>query len=291
MRSNINGKVFVISIALVMALSFTIVLSHSSANADKKVYEGNGIIPLTAPHFVGMAYAMEATGGDAFPESEAGISAYTDVGKTIDLKYARDAFRTIEYETDEYIIGSVSLPDYPETEDVHAYVHINGWVLTYYLKEEQAAKIIDWADYDTDEKITATKLEDGIIIVCDSAGVPTGDIKYYDFRHPNANKLMIVADALWGGGEDTFRLKLPSDFVFYERSYSHCSKGNDYTSGMYLDEKDISVIGPGTNYGLLSPAQLSLDVFHTIKITATYSNSYHHSSPAFGAIVLIYHEA
>ena len=293
MRSNIRGKMFVISIALVVTLSFTIMLSQSSANTDKKMIDGgNGIIPLTAPHFIGMAYAIEATGGNAFPENEAGISAYTDVGRTIDLKYARDAFRTIEYETDEYIIGSVSLPGYPETDDVHAYVHKDGWVVTYYLKEEPAAKIIDWVDYDTDEDMTGTKLEDGIIIVCDSAGVPTGDIKYYDFRHPNANKLMIVADALWNSGEDTFRLKLPSDFVFYERSYSHCSKGNDYTSGMYLDEKEISVIVPGTNYDLLSPAQLSLDVFHTIKITATARSDHrYYSYPAFGAIVLIYQEA
>jgi hypothetical protein len=31
------------------------------------------------------------------------------------------------------------------------------------------------------KKITGTKLEDGVSVVCNAAGVPIRDIKYYDF--------------------------------------------------------------------------------------------------------------
>lgn len=256
---------------------------------------GRGVISLVAPPFVEVAGAAEAAGGGSsggaasregttFLEEEAGISAYTNVGETIDLEKAKTAFRTIEYETDEYIIGSVPLPDYPETEDVHAYVHKDGWIVTYYLKEEPAAKILDWKDYSKDKKITGSKLEDGMAVVCNAAGVPMRDIKYYDFRYANADKLMIVADALWEpyrGYADAFNIKLPIDFIFYERSFSHHGG-----SKMYIDEKEISDIGyDETNYGLLSPTQLSLDEFHTVKIVQGTND------PAFDAIVLIYREA
>ena len=288
-------KVLAISIALVIASS---VAMYSLEREGSGLSGGGGkdVISLMPPPFIGVAGAAEEIGGGGaapragttFLEEEAGISAYTNVGETIDLEKAKTAFRTIEYETDEYIIGSVSLPDYPETEDVHAYVHKDGWIVAYYLKEEPAAKIIDWEDYGTDEKITGTKLEDGISVVCNAAGVPMRNIKYYDFRYPNADKLMVVADALWSRGTDTFKLKLPSDFVFYERSFSH--RWGDYSyswyhSYMYIDDEQISKSEgkSGTNYGLLSPTQLSLDEFHTIKIDG--------DAPAFGAIVLIYREA
>jgi hypothetical protein len=74
---------------------------------------------------------------------------------------------------------------------------------------------------------------------------------------------------------------------FYERSFSHYFDGGGYgaNSRMYIDEDEISYIGSGggTKYGLLSPMQLSLGIFHTIKISG--------GSNSFDAIVLIYREA
>ncbi|MEA3417340.1 MAG: hypothetical protein U9R02_14570, partial [Thermodesulfobacteriota bacterium] len=220
-----------LAILFAIAMVASGVAMCSSAPTDIK----NGIsqcserssISLVPPSFIGLASATEAMGngvsatsraGTSFLEEEAGISAYTNVGEEINLERAKSAYRTIEYETDEYIIGSVPLPDYAETEDVHAYVHKDGWVVTYYLKGEPVAKIVDWEDYSTDERITGTKLEDGVGVVCNAAGVPIRDLKYYDFRYANADKMMIVADAQWTEGTDTFKLKLPSDFVFYEKS-------------------------------------------------------------------------
>ena len=298
-RRKFSVKVLALSVAIIIVASSAAV--YSATNVEKGMAEGGGgdTFSLVAPPFIEVAGAAEveggrvATAGTSYLEDEAGISAYTYVEETIDLEDAKTAFRTIEHETEEYIIGSVSLPDYAETEDVHAYVHTDGWVVAYYLEAESASKIVDWEDYSTAEIITGTKLEDGVSVVCNAAGVPIIYLKYYDFRYPNADKLMIVADALWASaGPDTFNIKLPSDFVFYERSFSHYFSGcYADVSRMYIDDDEISFIGSdgGTNYGLLSPTKLSVDTFHTIKIIG--QGTPYSDGDVFGAIALIYREA
>jgi hypothetical protein len=293
-------KVLVFSAVLLIVASSVSVFSVAILGTEDKELTaagGKGFIPLEMPLFVAVAEGSEVSGmraGTNFLDAEAGISAYTNVGEGIDLEKAKAAFRTIEYETDEYIIGSVPLPDYPEYEDVHAYVHKDGWVVTYYLKDKPVGKIIDWKDYSTDEKIIGTKLEDGLSVACNAAGVPIRNIKYYDFRYPNADKLMIVADAQWTEGTDTFKIKLPSDFVFYDRSYSHYA----YDSGgstLKIDGNVVSSLGDCNDYsrwqsGQLSPTQLSLDDFHTVSLwhSEYYSSTKGH---ACAAIALIYREA
>jgi hypothetical protein len=294
-------KVLAFSAVLLIAASSVSVFSVADLGTEEKGMtsdDGKGIIPLEMPLFIAVAEGSEVSGmraGTNFLDAEAGISAYTNVGEEIDLEKAKAAFRTIEYETDEYIIGSVPLPDYPEYEDVHAYVHKDGWVVTYYLKDKPVGKIIDWKDYSTDEKIIGTKLEDGLSVACNAAGVPIRNIKYYDFRYPNADKLMIVADAQWTEGTDTFNIKLPGDFVFYDRSYSHYA----YDSGgstMEIDGNEISslVKCPDSSLwqsGQLSPTQLSLDGFHTVSLRHVESSTYGYRGHACAAIALIYREA
>ncbi|MCK4364438.1 MAG: hypothetical protein KAW45_00120 [Thermoplasmatales archaeon] len=286
-KGKIIGKIFAISIAFIVVGS-CLALYLSMNGLETNNLEDYEITTITSLSPLPIVSGID---GNTFLEDEAGISAYTNVEGEINLGLAKTAFRTIEYETNEYIIGSIPLPDYSETEDVHCYVHKDGWVVSYYLKEEPAAKIVDWENYGTDEQITGTKLEQSIVVVCDAAGVIKGEVQYYDYRYPNANKLMIVAEALWESTEtDTFDIILPDDFVFYERSYSHC---NRYTSSssysrMYIDEEEISrIYGSETNYDLLSPSKLSPDVSHSIKTT-----SYHcyNEMGVFSAIVLVYQE-
>jgi len=275
-------KAATILLAAVMMVSFVLL----SLPASKKI-EGqksnDSAIALVKPLFMSNVSAVD--NGTNFLQQEAGISVYTNSGQTIDINTVKSIFRTIEYQTTDYVIGSVALPNYPETEDVHVYVHKSGWIVAYYLREEPAAKIVDWNNYGTDEKIKGTKLEDGLGIVCSIAGVPIGNPQYYDFKYPNANKLMIVVDAAWEVNEtDTFNIKLPSSFTFYEYSYSHCHRNDAGPSDMYLDENEIDHIGGyGTHYGLLSAAQLPANIFHTVKVNHWYG-------PSFDAIVLIYSE-
>jgi len=224
------------------------------------------------------AFAQDT--GVNFLEQEAGISAWMNVGKSIDLVKAKTAFKTIEKDTNEYINGSITLPGYTETEDIHAFVHKDGWVVAYYMKTDPAAKIVDWNNYKIDNKIKGTKLENCIIIVCTAISTATKDIKYYDFRNPDANKMMIMT-----AKDKKMRIKLPIEYVFYERSYSILSYVNSW-GRIKIDEKPIgaSVAAGGGNvyyiYSSLSPDQIPPDVFHTVSLELVY-----------GAVVLIYRES
>jgi hypothetical protein len=67
---------------------------------------------------------------------------------SITINSVASLFRTIEVSTTDYIIGSIPVPNYPETEDAHAYIHKDGWMLAYYLKVDPVGKIVDWQSYD-----------------------------------------------------------------------------------------------------------------------------------------------
>lgn len=276
-------SVLVLLCALVIVLILWPGRSHNGKNSS-----GMGI-SLISP-----AFAQERNAD--FLEREAGMSAYTNVGRSIDLAKAKLAFRTIERETNDYVIGSVALSGYAETEDVHVYVHKDGWIVAYYLKAEPTSKIVDWNGY-SGGKITKTKLDIALLFVCSTAEVGMKDVKYYDFRYPDANRLMIVAEAMWNDKQEaleTFKIKLPSDFNFHERSFSHYSKrssgGYDHPSIMYINEKQISIITRNyqsiTNYGFLSQTLLPFDTFHVIKIYSLMSDN-----TSYGAIVLVYQES
>jgi len=285
-------KIIVASLVVVAAISCAALFLPVSHDIGAKC-EANNMLSLIKPAFV-----SAAAEGTNFLEEEAGISAYTNVGQTIDLDKAKTGFRTIEYETSQYIIGSVALPGYTETEDVHCYVHKDGWVLTYYLKAEPAAKIVDWNSYEG-AAIGSTKLENGMVVVCDTAGVPFIEAEYYDFRYPDAANLMIAADALFKDTEeDIFTLKIPSDMTIYERSCAHYAYFLDSgvhfpQSVMKIDGNVISDLGSPSadviwNCGQLTVSQLGPDLFHTISVES-FDNS-HFIEKAFDAIVLVYKE-
>lgn len=278
----------VVGVLLIGVLLAANLLIDSSIREGGDSASGGKPISLARPAFA-------QTSGSTFLEEEAGISAYTNVGRQIDLEEVKGAFRAIEYETEEYIIGSVPLPDYPESEDVHAFVHRDGWIVSYYLRDEPAAKIADSAHYTGGD--LGSKLENGITMAADAAHVPVGDIRYYHFRYPDANRMIVAADVLEGEAEDTFRIKLPNDLTFYERSYSHYAHDSSYSPSyyrMYIDLEEISTMGvaedeTSTKYGVLSASQLWPDEFHTVKISIDrYVGS---NDVTFGAIALIYQES
>lgn len=215
-------------------------------------------------HLVKPAFGLESE--ISFLEEEAGISMYTYFNQPLDLSKAKSAFKIPEKEGSTYVIGTVSLPGLPETDDVHCYVKRDGLVAIYYLKEEPVSKIIDW-NYYTAEGLTRTKLQTGLRKVCNTMGVTATAMGYYHFQYPDSNKLMIITEMqkgegtwqrdVWTGsweGKDSFKLKIPSELIIYERSWSqHAGKGTVM------------------KYGLFSEMQLSPNMFHTIDAIGTYN--------------------
>lgn len=214
---------------------------------------------------------------------------------SIDLSVVRDEFRTIERETDQYIIGSVGIPDYSEDHDPHVYVHTDGWVLAYYLAAEQASYIIDLRHYDGIE-IGSTKLESAMSEILTVIGVVSFEATYYDFRYPNATHIMLIAEAIYDDGDESFDVQLPSDFTYYERSWTHALYDSDpnwsSNSTLYLDDVSISYLS--TSYpsewmlahGSLTLAQLPPGISHTIRIHL-YE---HYEDDTFCGMALVYQE-
>jgi hypothetical protein len=253
---------------------------------------------------VGNAYALEypafaqAAGADtSFLDEEAGIALYLNVSGPIDLSKARSVFRTIEKETVNYTVGSIALPNLPESEDVHCFVHKEGWIVVYYLKAELVSKIIDWS-YWSGGQLTKNKLQVGLEQMCNTLGVSMSGAKYYHFQYPYANKCMLIFETLVGSGEDSFNIIIPIEFTVYERSWSHYAQDTYYSnyysytyySNFKIDANIIDSISgvnsPVTKIGTLTVAQLTPDVAHVISVSSDQSGSY-----LYGVcIALVYRE-
>lgn len=283
MSIRISRKVWLTSLLLlvVFLLTFGIIAQTNP------IQEGN-TFQLKQPHFVDVAHADSDAITD-FPVDEVGIAAYFEAPSTIDLNDVRPIYRTIEVETADYIIGSIAVPNYAsESEDVHIYVHVDGWVMGYYLAADPAAKIIDWSVYDGATIIT--KFDTVLTTVAAAIGTTLPPTTYYDFRYPNATNLMLIAEAQYGTGSDTFEINLPSNFTYYERSWSLSCRAAGYhpNAWYYLNDVETYFIDE-CSYGdwwnvhdLFTGVQLVPDTFHTIKIEAGTNDA------AFGGLALVY---
>jgi hypothetical protein len=288
----------IVAISVVLALIASSVAVFSTANlgiGEEGMDEGGGrsVISLELPSFVAVASGSEVSGmsaGTNFLEEEAGIVAYTNVMMDIDLDKAKAVYRTIEIEKENYTIGSVALPDYDESEDVHVYVHKDGWIVTYYLKDEPIAKMVSYKYYQEDGDLIL-KLDTALGQMCDGVGLPLISTNYYDFRYPNANRIMIIVDGQWVEGTNTFDIKIPSDVRVYDRSYCHWfwdSGGSSFK----LDGTEISSFKYcddcwRVRYGKLTPSQLMPEEFHTVSL---WYDEYSQPSFACIAIALAYKE-
>jgi hypothetical protein len=273
-------KVGVLLVAILVCSFLGMYFYARSGGRSSIVAEGGQTFPLVSP-----AFAQSTTTGTTFLEEEAGMSIYVNIGASIDLSIAKPVYKTIEKETADYIVGSVSLPDLPETDDVHCFVHKDGWIVVYYLKAEPISKIIDW-NYYSGGKLTKTKLQVGLEKMGLALGANVAGAKYYNFQYPYADKWMIIFESIETGVEDTFNVKIPSTFNIYERSWSlHSPTGYLY---LYIDDAYIDYASGGTRYGTLTAAQLAPDVFHTVKIHSQYDGQYYTYR---SAIALTYKEA
>jgi hypothetical protein len=225
-----------------------------------------------------------------FLEEEAGICAYTNTERSIDMARVKPLYRTIEYETGEYIIGSVPIGEYPETEDVHVYASRDGWIAAYYPANDPVSKMIDWRSYQGGQ-LTSTKLELALKKVSDALNFPLVEVKYYNFVTPRANKLLIVIDREdTHNVTDSFEIMIPDDITIYERSWGLCA-WNGYVT-LHIDEEKIHKLEPPRGvwsfaHQKLTPNQLQQGLYHTVK---TYLDEYSGSGWGAAGIVLVYRE-
>lgn len=222
-------KILVIAIVICVALLVPIQL-------PKEVEKGK--IPPTV-------LALEAPRGleneSAFVG--AGISAYTNIGKQINLSLAEEAFKGVEFRGDDYVIGIVSVSD-SEDDDVHVYVQKDGWIVAYYPEHQLVPKIIKDLMNPADNK-----LEDALNKVCEKLNVTSFKVNYYHFKYPEANAMLIAGDKAekYGGGctNNAFNIIVPSNVTVCEICWYFWAKTEEYdcSARLYINGKEVVSVG------------------------------------------------
>jgi hypothetical protein len=265
-------KAGVFLVAILACSLLGVYLYSNAGGGDNNILNAGGQTFL----LLNPVFAQSASSETTFLDEEAGMSIYVNIGRSIDLAVAKTVYRTIEKETSNYTVGSIALPGLSENEDVHCFVHKDGWIVTYYLKGEPISKIVDWNLW-SEGKLTKNKLQVGLEQMTNALGVFVIDAKYYHFQYPNANKCILIIETLVGEGEDSFNITIPLDLTVYERSWSHYAEDTlgyyIYSSSFKIDGNTINYISnkedPVTQYGTLTVAQLLPDVVHTVSVSST----------------------
>ena len=204
---------------------------------DKRLSKGKYISVLAAVFLcLFMAGTASATDGTTFPVDDAGIAAYVKVSESIDLQATMNNLLphisdVIEVNPTYFIVNVTN----DDNQITHLYVGADGWVIPYYLRTENVSKIVRWnitSSLDpTPKNVTKmTTLEEVISKTCAAIGVDyetiKSNIKFYDFEHPNANRMMIVVDMHSYSGFNLFYMAIPSEVTVKESSYSHYWHGS-----------------------------------------------------------------
>lgn len=225
-----------------------------------------------------------------FPVDEAGIVAYVKLVSVPEDEMIKVLTKALpSYSTKEtprtasnYVIGVVEVENgmlrgVPNYSYPHLYIGLDGWMVAYYLKDEEASRIMQWKGY-TPGTITTTTLKDAIDFMAESIGVTySGDVKYYDFKFPNANKMTLVAEtaSAFEGGSNSFSLTIPG--ILFEASYSTYYGGQYYNWYAKLTVDGTEVFSDGCvecedirlKYGYYEPLTLlETNIPHLITIKA-----------------------
>ena len=308
LKNKISWKILVFLCIGLVATSCVAIWNFTSTKTAGRNIEG--IIPLEAPSFVRGATAEGNKATTAFPEDEAGISAYINTGSAIDIEKIKTIFSEVQEVGDNYIIGITQISNFGGDIGVHVYADTTGWIVAYIKNDEPAAKIMQWKPTDTDVNnpvigtITTTTLIDAILKAGDVANVPvvTGNIKYYDFEYPNANGMTIFVKTRATDGTNITQVEIPSTYTLYEASYYHylytrywSSSNAYYDSKLKVDGTTISDAPDVTNGWWRAfdsyKGAITIGTLHTIEISYEKIGSPDDIGSAGVATVLIYKTA
>lgn len=201
-------------------------------------------------------------------QDEAGIAAYYKAPYSLNLSLVRPMFNSIELEAADYILGSISVPNYSEVFDVHVYVRSDGWIMAYYLASAPTGKVVDSQAY----SLNNTKLTIVMNNVVVTGGAPFGAVTYYHFNYPNANRLLLVGEL-----SDSFTITPPSSFAYYEISFGWY--GSLVLDGNYVSSS-ANCYGSSQSCGRIASTSFLPDVMHTVD--PNYGS--------YGALAIIYRE-
>jgi len=221
-----------------------------------------------------------------FLDDEAGISIYISTTQPINLNsnLLRNQFRILEAISTTYLIGSVPVPGYGPTEDVKAFVHQQGWIVIYYRRNDPTSRVFDY-ESGIGSTIT-TRLDKVLTNVAGSINETNYTPRYYHWRYPMANQILLIGEGRGGRGTDSFKVQLPDTFTYYEQSWYLKSSGEPDPS-FILDGSTIATThdaSPAAGY--LSIEQLTPSVEHSVGVY----NDRDYWGDVFGGLAIVYRE-
>lgn len=162
--------------------------------------------------FFGVLFALPAQA--AFPQDQAGIAAYvklSGVNQTSFDTALDDFFDSTEPSDNTCMIGvkGYLVDDQPydpynyqyNKTDIHFYLGVDGWLAAYLLKDDPAAKIVNWRPgAELKDTLLKVALEDAIAKL---GAAPTGEIKYHDFSAPASSKMTLAKESSPANDQDS----------------------------------------------------------------------------------------
>jgi hypothetical protein len=268
------GLLFVGLLLVVTWLFFPVAEKNLATNDSEKPVE------LIRPSFIDVASVsadeIQTLDLGTLLDNEAGIAAYYLAPQTINLSQVRPLYKTIEMETNSFIIGSIAIPNYDhDLFDAHVYINTNGWILAYYMQGEPVSKIVDLYNL----SIENTTLRTVIALVAGTAGAPFTDVTYYHFGYPNAtNILFVYEDASQGGNQ--FSINMPGGHGYFERSWTMrsgtslgCSNSGYYfrVNGVGIPYTFCATVFPSGDrrvyYGPIPASDMLPNVTHEVTVS------------------------
>jgi hypothetical protein len=283
MKDKFGMRMLALLCAIAIVASSMAVYSYIAADAGKGIGEGKGIIALMPPPFIGTVGAAETVAGAAFPADDAGIAAYEQLKSDIKLKVAKPIFASIFMEEPDFIIGTVAVNGMAEDEYPHVYVASDGWVISYYLRDQKASHITPFG-YSS----STTNLNEAMRRVYDKIGAVFNPdkLEYYDFRYPDATGMIMAKEVSPSSGSGRFYVTIPDSFTVYEISWAYCgaySYNYAKLDGWTFAEGHTGSLAEKKRYGSFDSTDFEKGVEHELEV---YGGSY----VAYLGLVIIYKE-
>ncbi len=233
---------------------------------------------------------VDAEESVTFPVNEAGISAYLKINEPGPEKLAKAIYlkdEIIEQEETHIIMSlkiDIEIKAETSENDINKkiypliYLNTDGWMVAYFPKEEESSKIMQWTNYSPGNLATNVLKEALIKTTQEIEATYSGEIKYYHFSYPDANKMTLVAETIHHPSqyENNFSVIVPGTIHEVSYFFYHSFRTN-YTDHCYIkllvDDVEIdsfshsSCNGKGFKYGYYNSDTFKNNVAHLVSLS------------------------
>lgn len=197
-----------------------------------------GLALLTAFLLAGNAEA-----GNTIDTSNINVMAYYNPGTSIDLSKAIQEFDFVTESTGQYVEGKLRIwYDNPESRNpgniqdferrdgadtsilfasnVSVRVRSDGWIVAWLTNDQNLTDIVFWDEAKSANLPSNTTLGKAIWRITDRVGANynKSEVKYYSYKYPAADRLLIGGRVTTAGGE-TYSFLMPSTNTVYDAKF------------------------------------------------------------------------